>query len=417
VANQERAKVVIIGGGFGGLSLARHLGALSVDVTLIDRQNHHLFQPLLYQVATASLSPADIAVPIRSVLSGYSNVSVIMGEVMGVDFVNRQVRSRIGKLFPYDFLVIAAGTKTNYFGNDSWAEHAIGLKSLSDAIRIREQILKKFEAAEREEDAEKRAKMLSFVVIGGGPTGVEMAGAISELSRQTLSSDYRRIHPEDIRVTLVEMAPRLLTAFDEKLSTSALHQLTDLGVDVRTGVSVKNVTADSVTVDSEVITTSVVVWAAGVRPVSLSSQLGLASERGALVVQNDCSIPGYPNVFAIGDIAHFLPEGEARPLPGVAPVAIQQARHVAKMIKRTLNGGTRSAFRYRDKGTMATIGRSRAVAQSGHLRLTGTLAWLAWLFIHVLYLIGFRNRVIVMFNWFWSYLTFKRGARLITQRW
>ncbi len=409
--------VLIVGGGFAGLNVARKLCRRSVRITLIDRRNHHLFQPLLYQVATASLSPSDIAVPIRNVLRNCENVRVVMGEASRVDFAAKQLITRTGEKFSYDYLVVAAGAKTNYFGNDTWMKHAPGLKSIPDAIAIRERILKLFEAAEREKDPARRNELLSFVVIGGGPTGVEMAGAISELSRQTLESDFRNIRPDDIRVTLVEMADRVLTPFDQRLSRRAQEQLEELRVQVVTGAKVKHVDEGGVQVTDSFIPASFVCWATGVTPVALAAQLQVPLARGAIQVQSDCSLQGHPEVYAIGDIAHYVPEGSNRPLPGLAPVAIQQGRYVAKAILRRIEGRSVQPFRYVDKGIMATVGRSRAVAQSGRLRLSGMLAWLAWLFIHVLYLIDYRNRMFVMLNWFWSYVTFKRGARLITQRW
>ncbi|MCK6547674.1 NAD(P)/FAD-dependent oxidoreductase [Myxococcota bacterium] len=407
--------VVIIGGGFGGLTAARALEDAPVEVTLIDRSNHHLFQPLLYQVAMAGLSPAEIAQPIRGLLGRQVNARVILGEVVDIDVAKRTVCFQGDVLAPmhYDFLVVAAGAETNYFGHPEWAEHALGLKSLDDAIEIRRRVLVAFEAAEREADPARRRELLTFVVIGGGPTGVELAGAVAELSRFVLARDFRNIDPSVTRVLLVEMAPRILLPFDEALAAKAVDQLRDLGVEVRTGVAVTSIDADGVHLGDELLHTSTVIWGAGVKGVSLGKALGAELDRGGrVVVKDDCSIPGHPEVFAIGDLARFDQDG--KPLPGVSPVAMQQARAVAKNIVRSIRGAPREAFRYVDKGTMATIGRSRAIAQVGRLRLSGWLAWMAWLVVHVWYLIGFRNRLFVMMDWAWSYFTYKRGARLIT---
>ena len=412
----RRPHVVIVGGGFGGLNAAKSLAGSPVDVTIIDRENHHLFQPLLYQVATAGLAPGSIAVPIRGVVAEQENARVILAEADRVDREKRTLWFRDGGSIDFDYLIVACGAKTNYFGNDEWAKHAHGLKDLRDAIRIREQVLLAFEAAEREPDAARRRELLTFVVIGGGPTGVEMAGAISELGRQVLAGDFRRIAPEDIRVVLVEMSERLLSAFKPVLSHSAKRQLHELGVEVRTETRVTEVGPGTVTLGDETVAASVVVWGAGVQPVSFAERLDVGLDRsGRIVVDQSCAMLGHPNMFAIGDVAYFVPEGEDEALPGLAPVAIQQGDHVARQIRRELKRKPRQKFVYRDKGIMATIGRSRAVVQ-GAVELEGFLAWMAWGLIHILYLIGFRNRFIVMFNWFWSYLTFKRGARLITAR-
>ncbi len=418
VAAPDTTRVVIVGGGFAGLQLAKKLrNAKGFFVTLVDRENHHLFQPLLYQIATAALSPGSIAVPIRSVLSGAGNVEVFLGDVVGADFERRVVRLSDGAEIPYDRLVIAAGTKTNYFGHDAWADHAFGLKDLRDAIRIRERVLLTFEAAEREPDPEVRRRMLSFVVIGGGPTGVEMAGAIAELGRMVLARDYRRIRGDDIRVTLLEMGDRLLTAFTPELSESAARQLRELGVDVRTGVRVTDVRDGEVQAGDERFPASAVVWASGVRPVSLAAALGLPTDRGGRILVDDhCRANGLPDVFAAGDIAAFVPEGANTALPGLAPVAIQQGRYLAKLLRNERRGKPTEPFRYKDKGIMATVGRSRAVVESAGIGLSGFVAWLMWGVVHIAYLIGFRSRIVVMFEWIWQYVTFKRGARLITAR-
>ena len=418
----EDKQVVIIGGGFAGLQAARHLASAPIQVTLVDRANHHLFQPLLYQVATAGLAPGSIAVPIRAVLSRQKNARVFLGEAVNVDKDLHRVHLRDGTELPYDYLVVAVGARTNYFGRDEWAKHAAGLKDLPDAIGLRERILLAFEKAEREDHPEARARALTFVVIGAGPTGVEMAGAISELGRQVLAGDFRRIAPQDIRVVLVEMGDAVLGSFHPDLQFQAAQQLRELDVELKLGERVVEVGEDHVTIEpreggaSEVLTTSVVVWATGVQPAPLIKTLNVATDRsGRAKVDQNCALLGQPEIFVVGDCASFTPDGENEALPGLAPVAIQQGRHVAEQIRNDLRRRTRKPFRYADKGTMATIGRSRAVVQ-GPFQLSGFAAWLAWCFIHVMYLIGFRNRFIVMFNWFWSYLTFKRGARLITAR-
>lgn len=410
-------RVVVVGGGFGGLLTAQGLARVDVEVTLVDRENHHLFQPLLYQVATAGLAPGSIAVPIRSALGRQKNARVLLGEVVGADLERRAVVLEDGTRIDYDYLVVAAGAKTNYFGNDQWAEHAHGLKDLRDAIRVRERVLLAFEAAEREQDADARRHLLSFVVIGGGPTGVEMAGAISELGRQVLASDFRRVRPEDVNVTLVEMGDRVLSPLDPKLSRRAQEQLEGLGVALRLGARVTDVNAEGVAIGDDIIEAATVVWASGVRPVSLAAKLGVElTQGGRIAVDQCCAVPDHREVFAIGDIAAFVPEGEERALPGLAPVAMQQGRHIARLIEDELAARRRRPFLFVDKGTMATIGRSRAVVDAGWMKLSGFVAWLAWGLIHVLYLISYRNRFIVMFNWAWSYLTFKRGARLIVGR-
>jgi NADH:ubiquinone reductase (H+-translocating) len=419
-----RRRVVVVGGGFGGLELARNLSREPVHVTLIDRSNHHLFQPLLYQVAMAGLAPAEIAVPIRSVLRKQSNARVLLAEVTGVDFEARQVRSREAAPLEYDYLVLATGAQNGYFGHDDWQAAAPGLKDLDDAVEIRRRVLLAFEAAEREPDPIAQRRNLTFVVIGGGPTGVELAGAIAELATFVLARDFRLINADATRVILIEAGERILPAFAPDLSEHARQSLCDMGVEVRTAFSVTAIDAQGVNVApsggsaggaSERIEASTVLWAAGVRASSLCAQLGLEVDRqGRAKVEQDCSLPGRPEVFVIGDAARFVPEGEEQPLPGVSPVALQQARFVARQIARSMDARERERFRYFDKGTMATIGRSRAVAQVGRLHLTGFIAWLAWLALHIVYLIGFRNRIVVMLDWAWAYFAYRRGSRLIT---
>ncbi len=416
--------VVIIGAGFGGLRAAQDLARAPVRVTVIDRQNHHLFQPLLYQVATAAMMAESIAVPIRSVLSKQKNATVLLDEVQGVDLPRRQVALASDVQLDYDYLIIAAGARTHYFGNDDWAQHTEGLKSVEDAYAIRKRVLLAFEAAEKQEDAERRRAQLTFVVIGGGPTGVELAGALSELSRTVLARDFRRIHHDEVRVLLLEAAPSLLLSFHPSLQANAIKELGKLGVEVRTHTKVVGITEKGVQLEQDFIHSELTVWAAGVSPQPLTAHVTGATpnKRGYLPVEGDCSLPGHPEAFAIGDIASFVPQakntGDAhevqpRPLPGVAPVAIQQASHVAKVISSDLSARPRKTFHYFDKGNMATIGKSRAVLEVGKLRMRGFFAWLAWLAVHVFLLIGFRNRVVVMFEWAVNYLTSHRGARLI----
>lgn len=411
-----RPHVVIIGGGFGGLICARELAGELVRVTLVDRSNHHLFQPLLYQVATAGLSPAEIAVPIRSVVRDAENVTVLLAEVTGIDLASRRVVLRDEDPLDFDYLVLAAGARTSYFGHDEWAHVALGLKDIDDALEIRRRVLLAYELAEHEDDPERRRKLLTFVVIGGGPTGVEMAGAVAELSRFVLARDFRRIEPRATRVLLVEAGDRVLSAYSPELSTKGLKQLEELGVEVRTGAKVTHIDAGGVHLGTELVPAETVVWAAGVRASPLAETLGVKLDRGGRVmVAEDCSIPGHPNAFAIGDIACFPGPG-GKPLPGVSPVAMQQARSVAANIVHSVTHQPREPFTFLDKGSMATIGRSRAIAEMRGIELSGFLAWLAWLFVHIWYLIGFRNRLVVMLSWCWSYVTYKRGARLITGR-
>jgi NADH:quinone reductase (non-electrogenic) len=412
-----KRRLVIIGGGFGGLSAARELAREPVLITLVDRSNHHLFQPLLYQVAMAGLSPGEIAVPIRSVLSRQENARVLLAEVTGVDLVNRRVETRESQPLDYDYLVIATGAQNSYFGHDDWAKVAPGLKDLDDAIEIRRRVLVAFEAAERETDPSVQRQHLTFVVIGGGPTGVELAGAIAELATFVLASDFRAIQSDATRVVLVEGSERVLSGFDPKLSAAAAKSLTAMGVEIRTGLRVTAIDEGGVTCGSERIAASTVLWAAGVRGSDLSQHIGLSVDRqGRALVEQDCSVKDHPEVFVIGDAAGFVPEGAEHALPGVSPVAMQQGRFVARQIARSLQAAPRQRFRYFDKGSMATIGRSRAVAQVGKLQLSGFLAWLAWLTVHIFYLIDFRNRVVVLLDWAWAYFAYRRGSRLITGR-
>jgi NADH dehydrogenase len=418
---ENARKIVIIGGGFGGLTAARALKDSRAEVTLIDRQNHHLFQPLLYQVAMAGLAPSEIAAPIRSILRKQKNTLVLLDEVTGFDLEHKKVKLTWGPALDYDYLIVAAGARTHYFGHDEWSHYAPGLKSIDDAVEIRRRVLLAFEAAERESAPEKRAKMLNFVVIGGGPTGVELAGAIAELARYVLARDFKRVRPSEARVLLIEGGPRVLSSFDNTLSEKTVLQLSELGVHVRTGTVVERIGPEGVVLRSgEVLASETVLWAAGVSASPLTGMLGCETDRaGRARVEADCSIAWHPEVFVIGDAANFLLE-DGKSLPGVSPVAMQMGRYVAGVISHELaqnmapGSSARPAFQYVDKGSMATIGRSRAIAQVGKLKLTGFLAWLAWLFVHVWYLIGFRNRFVVIFDWAWSYFTYRRGARLVT---
>ncbi len=404
--------VVIIGGGFAGLYAARRLARQPVTITIIDRQNHHLFQPLLYQVATAGLSPADIATPIRARVEDFPNVSVRMGAVKRVDLKAKLVELEDGTL-SYDQVVIATGVRHSYFGHQEWADDAPGLKTLDDALEIRRRVLTAFEAAERDDDLARSAD-LTFVIVGGGPTGVELAGAIAELARYTVAGEFRSFDPHRTRVVLVEGGPRLLAAFHESLSKAALTALERLGVEVKLDTKVTNVSDTGVHMGDVFLPARTVLWAAGVQGSSLGRSLGVELDRaGRVKVNPDLTIPGFPDAYVVGDLAWCAgPDGQ--PLPGLAPVAIQQGEHAADNIAAVIERKDRRAFKYWDKGIMATVGRANGVAQTGKLRLSGFIGWMTWLFIHILYLIGFRNRVIVMIQWVWAWVTYGRSARLIT---
>ncbi|MGE5164418.1 MAG: NAD(P)/FAD-dependent oxidoreductase [Sphingobacteriales bacterium] len=406
-------RVVIVGGGFGGLSAAKGLAGAPFEVTLIDRNNHHLFQPLLYQVATAGLSPADIASPIRGILSGQRNLRVMLADVSGVDVIRKEVIAD-SKRISYDYLVLATGAQHTYFGHDDWAAFAPGLKTIDDATYLRRRILLAFERAENEADPEERQSLMTFVVVGGGPTGVEMAGAIAELAKRALASDFRSINPLCARIILIEGASRLLTPFDPSLSDAAHLSLKQIGVEVRLGTAVTQCSCDGARVRDEFIPTRTIIWAAGVMASPAGRWLGTAIDRaGRVVVRADLSVQGHPDIFVIGDTAAVAgPVGAM--LPGVAPVAKQQGQYIARTLIARHQGRIAPGFRYRNFGSLATIGRSRAVAQFGRVRLSGFAAWVLWSIAHVYFLIGFRNRFVVALNWAWSYLTFQRGSRLIT---
>jgi NADH dehydrogenase len=441
-------RVVIVGAGFGGLNAAQALASARAQITVIDRKNYHTFQPLLYQVATAGLSPGEIAAPIRSILRSHKNIEVLMAEVTGFDLDHRVVKTSDAEI-PYDYLIVAAGAGHSYFGHDEWEPYAPGLKTIEDALEIRRRVLLAFELAERQAATgfakNETATPLNFVVVGGGPTGVELAGTLAEISRHALAHEFRSIDPARTHILLVEGGPRILPAYAEDLSRSAQEQLNRLGVEVRTSAVVTQIEPGAVYVGSTRLPATVILWAAGVAASPLGKALGVPSDRaGRVLVQPDLSIPGHREVFVIGDLA-ALKDEQGKLLPGVAPVAIQQGRFVAKLIHRELEASTdapgappfsrslreepalsergepksadfdsRPAFRYWDKGSLATIGRSAAIAEFGRIHISGFIAWLSWLFVHILFLIGFRNRLLVFIQWAWSYVTYERGARLIT---
>lgn len=422
--SDARPHVVIIGGGFGGLYAAKSLRRAPVRLTVIDRRNHHLFQPLLYEVATAALSDADIAEPIRRVLGRQKNARVLLGEVDAIDVDARRVQVDDDTI-EYDYLIVAAGVTHSYFGNDEWAARAPGLKTLDDAEEIRRRFLLAFEIAEREDDADAQRRALTFVVIGGGPTGVELAGTMCELARRAIVRDFRSIDTSNTRVVLIEAVDRILGAFPEKLSRRAKADLERLGVEVRLNNPVTNIDERGVWLDDECIETSNVIWAAGVQASPLGRMLGAETDRiGRVKVEHDLSIAGHPEVFVIGDLAHAIDAETGDPVPGLAPAAIQMGRFAADVVARDAqskaSGGSdsaspkRPAFRYRDKGMLATIGRAKAVARIWGIEFGGLIAWLIWALVHIFYLIGFRNRIIVMLRWAWAYIVFERGARLIT---
>ena len=414
VSSNQKPRVVIVGSGFGGLEAAKKLACKNVRLTVIDRTNYHLFQPLLYQVATAALSPADIAAPVRAILSRSRNVEVILAEVQSVNVDAKKVKT-VDMEINYAYLILATGARHSYFGHDAWEKLAPGLKSLEDAIELRRRILMAFEYAEKITDEEARRAAMNFVVIGGGPTGVEMAGAIAEISRYTLAKDFRHIDPSQARIILIEGEPRLLAAYPEDLSASAKKQLMDLGVEVRTSSRATNLTEAGVQVDGEFIPCRVKIWAAGNNASFVGKTLGIPVDRvGRVVVNDDLTIPGNPEVQVIGDLANFSHQ-TGEPLPGISPVAMQQGRHAARNVLAMIKGRKPGRFRYWDKGTMATIGRNKAVADLRFVHLSGLIAWLAWLFVHIVFLVGFRNRLLVLIQWAWAYITFDKGARLITR--
>jgi NADH dehydrogenase len=412
----QRPKVVIIGAGFGGLEAARALRKADVDITVVDRQNHHCFQPLLYQVATAALSPADVAWPIRHILRAQQNATVLMADVSGVDTAQKRIHTNFGDL-PYDFLVIATGAMHSYFGHDEWAPVAPGLKRIEDATRIRRSILMAFEQAEIVADPEEQKRLLTFVIVGGGATGVEMAGAIAEIARQTLAADFRRIDPRSAHIVLIEAGPRLLPAFLPAQSDYVRDTLARAGVAVMTDTMVTKCDARGVDLNSGRIDASTIIWAAGVVASPAAQWLGAEADRaGRVKVAPDLSAPGHPDIFVIGDTA-AVTDGNAKPIPGIAPAAKQMGQYVGKLIAARIAGrAVAKPFRYMHLGDLATIGRHAAVVKFGVLQLKGFIGWLFWSVAHIYFLIGLRNRFIVAFSWLWSYLTFQRGARLILAR-
>ncbi len=410
-------QVLIVGGGFAGLNAAKGLGNVKdVEVTVIDKSNHHLFQPLLYQVAMAGLSPADIAAPIRSLLARYRNIRVLQGAVRKLNLQDKNVETDFGSL-SFDYMILCCGAQHSYFKHEEWEEFAPGLKNLEQATEIRRRVLSAYEAAERSTDPADRKRLLTFVIVGGGPTGVELAGAIGEMSRFTLARDFRSIDSTSARIILIESGDRILSMFEESLASHAARDLEQLGVQVWTNSLVTNIDSMGVEVGStERIQSATVLWAAGVQASPIGKETGLEVDRqGRIIVEEDLSIKGFPDIFVAGDQANFSHQN-GKPLPGVAPVATQQGNFLAKMIRREVKGLPREAFRYVDKGQMATIGRSRAIVQTGKFKVTGFVAWLMWLLVHIYFLTGFKNRTLVVLQWGWSYLTFRRGARLIVSK-
>ncbi len=409
--------VVIVGGGFGGLSTAKKFSHTEFKVTLIDKRNYHLFQPLLYQVATAALSPADIAYPLRSILRA-PNIDILLGHVEEINKEEKWLMTAEGNRIDFDYLILSCGSTYTYFNSPQWEKFSPGLKNITQATEIRRKVLLAFEDAERESDPEKRNAFLTFVVVGGGPTGVELAGALGEIARYSLIRDFHHINPGAANVILIEAGPRVLATMPEELSHEAVKQLQDLGIEVRTNSRVLEVSDEGIKVGDEFIASKTILWAAGVAAVPLNQKLNTELDRqGRVIVQRDCSIKNFPNIFVIGDQAHHEYGPESTPLPGLAPVAMQQGRYVAKIIKKECLGNSteREAFQFVDKGQMATVGRSRAVAVYKGIHFIGFLAWVSWLFVHIYYLIGFKNRISVLFQWAWTYLTYKRGARLIIE--
>ena len=413
LATNHIPRIAIIGAGFGGLQAALHLARLPVHITLIDRRNYHTFQPLLYQVATAGLSPGEIAAPIRWIVRGRRNIEVLLGEVQDFDIEQRRVKLPDLEI-PYDYLIVAAGASHAYFGHDEWEPFAPGLKTIEDALEIRRRVLLAFELDERQAASGGPQQPLNFVIVGGGPTGVELAGTLAEISRQVLAKEFKSIDPKSTRIILLEGGPRVLPTYPEDLSHSAEEQLRHLGVDVRTSQMVTGVEAGAVLVGETRLSAAVILWAAGVAASPLGKKLAAPIDRaGRVLVNPDLSLPDHPEIFVIGDLASLKDES-GKPIPGVAPVAMQEGRAVARNIKHELRGEPRRNFHYLNKGNLTTIGRAAAVAEFGKVHISGFLAWLSWLFIHIFFLIGFRNRIMVMIQWAWSYFTYERGARLIT---
>ncbi|MCG8375535.1 MAG: NAD(P)/FAD-dependent oxidoreductase [Chlorobiales bacterium] len=408
--------VVIVGGGFAGINAAKELGnKRDVRITLIDRKNYHLFQPLLYQVAMSALGAGDIAEPLRNMLAKYKNITVFKGNVENVDAERKILQTDFGEI-SYDYLILACGVKHHYFGHEEWEQHAPGLKIIAQATEIRRRVMEAYEAAERASDPVERKKLLTFVIVGGGPTGVELAGSIGEMSRFTLSKFYKHIDPKLTRIFIVEAAPRILGTFSPELASKATRALEQLGVQVWTNSMVTNVDANGVQIGNERIEAATVLWAAGVRAIGLGRKMGVETDQsGRIIVEEDLSIPGYPEIFVGGDQAHFAHHTD-QPLPGMAPVALQQGHAIGKNILGEVRGRNRKPFRYRDKGQMATIGRNKAIVEIGSFKFFGSFAWLTWLLVHIYYLTTFKHRVFVLLQWGWSYFTFGHGARLIVNK-
>ncbi len=411
-----KKRVVIVGGGFAGLNAARVLGnKVDIEVTLIDRKNYHLFQPLLYQVAMAALGEGDIAAPLRNMLANYQNITVFKGIVEQIDMKRKTVTTDFGDI-EYDYLILACGVQHHYFGHNEWEEFAPGLKTLAQAKEIRRRVMEAYECAERTKDPVERKKLLTFVIVGGGPTGVELAGSIGEMSRYTLSKFYRNIDPKLTRIFIVEAAPRILGSFDPELASKATRSLEKLGVQVWASSMVTDVDADGVQIGNERIEAATVLWAAGVTAITIGKKMGLDTDRiGRIVVDKDLSIAPHPEIFVGGDLAYFVPENGI-PLPGLAPVALQQGRAIGRNILLDSKQKPRKAFRYRDKGQMATIGKNKAIVEFGKIKFDGIFAWFTWLLVHIYFLTSFRHRVFVLLQWGWSYFTFSYGARLIVNR-
>lgn len=417
IVADTRKHIIIVGGGFGGLATAKKLSKSDVRITLIDKRNYHLFQPLLYQVAMAALSPAEIAYPLRMLLSGHDNIEILLGEVLEINKEHRWLKTERNQLH-FDYLILSCGSTYTYFGSDQWKPFAPGLKTIQQATEIRRRVFLAFEKAERETDVAIQNACLTFVVVGGGPTGVELAGALGEITRFSITNDFHHIQTQQTRIILIEAGPSILPSMTKDLIKEAVKQLEELGVEVRTSSRVTDITQHGITVGDEFILSETILWAAGVAANPLNKTLEVEVDRqGRIIVARDCSIPGYPNIFVIGDQAHHKYGAEAAPLPGLAPVAMQQGRFVARLIRNEVKGKLeRPLFKYTDKGQMATIGRSRAVAMYQGLTFTGFIAWMAWLVVHIYYLIGFKNRMFVLISWAWTYLTHRRGARLIIEK-
>jgi len=412
----KQKNLIIVGGGFGGISVAKNLKGTDIDVTIVDKRNHHLFQPLLYQVATAALSPGDVAVPIRSIFSSSDNIKTILGEVTEIDKDKKILHLKNRSPLNFDYLVLATGSQYNYFGNDEWKDHAPGLKSIDDALNIRERILYSLEIADQLQTDEEKEPYLTYAVIGAGPTGVEMAGAIAEIAKRNMMRDYRNIDPDKTKIYLIEAGPKVLNGYHDSLSEKATRDLEGMGVTVLLNQPVTEVTKNSVTAGGTVINTPNLVWAAGVESSPVLNSLSVEQDKmGRVLVSKDLSIDGYPNIFVIGDAAH-VEDKSGEPLPALAPVALQQGKYIAKRIKHMVSGKDTKPFSYTDKGSMATIGRAKAVADIKGFKFSGIAAWLLWSLIHIFFLIGYRNRFRVFAEWIWHYLTFKRGVRIIYDR-